>query len=816
MSGIRVAWVLVGLFLSISLATPAAERPPFPNVRYPTGIGFVRDLVTADFNEDALPDIAVVSMDGAVVMLGGGPEVLSAPLPFPAAGKSTLSVATADLDQDGHLDLATVGFGSPGSGSSEVTIALGNGDGTFDLSASYPTPDLARSIAIGDLDSDGIDDLAMSFVTVSSSDPGIAIRLGNGDGTFGLETVLPVGAGRFVGAARLDADAHCDLIATEGPDILVLLSDGLGGFAPPVSYFVNTMIFDPPTIEKVVAVDLDGDTAVDLVASAGTGLGVMMGAGDGTFTQLGSYPGGAEAADVVDLDGDGILDVIVADYISVLVHRGFGGGNLAAKVRYPSGGAKRAVHVADLDTDGKLDVVVDSGFDVEVLFGNGDGTLESRTASLPFQDGQSATSRLIGDIDLDGFEDLTRGDFASGQEDRILFGAADGTFTSGPAVSGIGGQFTSDGLTDLLDVELSSLQMRFWINLGNRTFPPVPVTKPAAFDGARDPVAVDLNGDSRSDLVVANHDSNEISVLLGVADATLGPDTRYAVGAAPSALIVKQLSPDTFFDIAVANRDSDNISVLIGSGGASFQPAVSYPVGDAPSVILSDDLNGDGASDLVVINEDSYDVSVLLGVGDGTFGLETRYPFEISGVTPLFLDAGGVLADFDRDGHVDLLVDEVDGGTLWGGNGDGTLSLISRLGFAGSIVSDFDEDGWPDTLRQNNVFFNLAGPGMLGFESDRNTMRWPGVASADAYNLYRGDMAGFTDFNLDGLADGGYGVCLSALDPDTTDTLFTDTDVPAIGGDGYFYLRSSVTGGSESDLGSTSGGLNRIPDILCP
>ncbi len=807
-------WILVGLLFSVSLATPAAERPPFPNVRYPSGTGLTQDFVVADFNEDGLPDVVVVtSLNGSTVMLGEGPEVLSAPIPISLVGDF---VATADFDLDGHMDLATIGHG-PVASSGELIIVLGNGDGSFGPSTSYPTADLARSIAIGDLDSDGIDDLAMSFITFFGAQPvpGLALRLGNGDGTFGAETVLPVGAGMFVGAARLDADLHCDLITTDGPNILILLSDGLGGFASPVSYFVNTMVFDPPTIPEVVVADLDGDTAVDLVAAAGTGLGIMMGAGEGTFAQQGNHEEFAWAVDVVDLDGDGMLDVVAMRDGAVLVYRGLGQGNLAPALNYPSGSSVRIVRVADLDADGKLDVATNSGLDIEVLFGNGDGTFDSRFADLPLQGGTGDPTSLVGDIDLDGFEDLVSRDLVSAVG-NVLFGAADGTFTIGPAVSGIAGQFTSDGQPDLLDVETLSFQMRFWINLGNRTFPPVPVTKPAAFNGPRDPVAVDLNGDSRSDLIVANRDSNEISVLLGVADATLGPDTRYAVGAAPSALIVKQLSPDTFFDIAVANRDSDNISVLIGSGGASFQSAVFYPVGDAPSAILSDDLNGDGASDLVVINEESDDFSVLLGVGDGTFGLETRYPFQVSGLTPLFLHVSGALADFNRDGHVDLFVDEVDGGALWGGNGDGTLGLISRLGIPGSIVSDFDEDGWPDILGGNTVFFNLGGPGMLGFEADRNTMRWPGVAGADEYNLYRGDMTGFTDFNLDGLADGGYGVCLSALDPDTTDTLFTDTDLPAIGGDGYFYLRSSVTGGIESDLGSTGNGLSRLPDIPCP
>ncbi len=164
--------------------------------------------------------------------------------------------------------------------------------------------------------------------------------------------------------------------------------------------------------------------------------------------------------------------------------------------------------------------------------------------------------------------------------------------------------------------------------------------------------------------------------------------------------------------------------------------------------------------------------------------------------------------------------------SYWRGNGAGGFDLVSLHAIRSvhdPVVSDFDDDGWLDVLSirfsfldRSDVIFNGASPGGLGFDADRSTMRWPGVADADTYNLYRGDMTAFTDVNVDGLVDGGYGLCLSALEPDPTDTALTDTDVPAGGGDGYFYLRSAVIDSSESDLGSVSAGPARLPDVPCP
>jgi len=82
------------------------------------------------------------------------------------------------------------------------------------------------------------------------------------------------------------------------------------------------------------------------------------------------------------------------------------------------------------------------------------------------------------------------------------------------------------------------------------------------------------------------------------------------------------------------------------------------------------------------------------------------------------------------------------------------------------------------------------------------------VAGATRYNLYRGALAGLIDVNLDHLPDGGYGTCQNSRDPNLTDLLFVDGDVPAAS-QGYFYLVGYTSGGIQKGLGVNSFGLPR-------
>ena len=201
---------------------------------------------------------------------------------------------------------------------------------------------------------------------------------------------------------------------------------------------------------------------------------------------------------------------------------------------------------------------------------------------------------------------------------------------------------------------------------------------PAHYGAGDGPVSVaigDLNGDDDRDLAVANHDSDEVSVLVGNGDGTFQPAVNYGAGDGPYSVAVVDLDGDDSPDLAVANRNSDEVSVLLGNGDGTFQPAVDCGAGDEPRSVAAVDLDGDDVPDLAVANYGSRDVSVLLGIGDGTFQAAVNYGGSDKPHNEI------AVADLNGDDNLDLVVANGDHGTsllplevsVLLGNGDGTF-----------------------------------------------------------------------------------------------------------------------------------------------
>src|SRR4029077_16340191 len=105
-------------------------------------------------------------------------------------GNGFNSLATADLDADGQLDL--VGTGTAANGLGYVYVMLRTADGHFHLPVKYQTGKDPVSVAVGDFNRDGIADLA----TLNFDDDSVSILLGNGDGTFQPEVEYQTGNSR--------------------------------------------------------------------------------------------------------------------------------------------------------------------------------------------------------------------------------------------------------------------------------------------------------------------------------------------------------------------------------------------------------------------------------------------------------------------------------------------------------------------------------------------------------------------------------------------------------------------------------------------
>jgi hypothetical protein len=185
----------------------------------------------------------------------------------------------------------------------------------------------------------------------------------------------------------------------------------------------------------------------------------------------------------------------------------------------------------------------------------------------------------------------------------------------------------------------------------------------------------DLNSDGRPDLVVANNDSDNVSVLLNNGDGTFAAQVKYAAGYGPISVAIADLDRDGELDLAVANQPTENVSVLLNNGDGTFATQIRYSAGDGPRSVAIGDLDDDGDLDLATANLDSDDVSVLLNgcepAGergdlncDGSVDFNDIDPFVAALIgqenyEQSYPDCEYTLADISQDGSVDF--NDIDG-----------------------------------------------------------------------------------------------------------------------------------------------------------
>lgn len=615
-------------------------------------------------------------------LLGMAPCLQAAPqFPEPAfpVGSEPWDLKSADFNHDGIADLVVTNVGT---GSTEISVLLGRGDGTYQAERRYTTGDGPLAVATADFNGDGNTDLAVA--NVGSGD--VSILLGAGDGTFVAGARIPVGSspGGIV-AADFNNDSHMDLAVAnqQSMDFSVLLGAGDGTFAPELRFPTGSQPSD------IVTGDFNLDGRADLALTTfGIGLSVHLGNGDGTFgseirTSFATYMDRLVAG---DLNADWIPDLAVADYgfpdnVSILLGRG--DGTFQPRVQYPVSDNVNDVALADFNGDGILDLAALSSHPEGVLsirLGSGGGAFGPERR---FGAGGSARRLTVRDLDGDGRLDLA----LTNQNDALVVVlVGDGAGNFGP-------------------------QRRYMTGRG-----------PAS-------VAVgDLNRDGHADLVVANSGDfdtapDNVSVLLGAGDGTFKTQTLYPVGDTPSAVVIADFNEDGILDAATANRS--NISILLGRGDGAFAPQAAFLAGPFPSCIATGDLNGDGHVDLAVCNgSNSQTVTLLYGLGDGTFNvsgvLQTAYPNALA------------IADVTGDGLADIVISValstnpsiggVDLRRALGGGAFGPPEIVTTQFTTGMTVHDLNGDGRLDLAGADpntNIVCALLGTGGGSFASPK-------------------------------------------------------------------------------------------------
>jgi hypothetical protein len=758
--------------------------------RYYTG-AFPFGIVTADFKRDGHLDLATVNNDtitgnNVSVLLGAGDGSFQEltgtdgnPLRFPV-GSAPNSLVVGDFNGDGIPDLAVADRDS-----NDVTILLGNGDGTFherkDATGKPVRPKVGNtpiSIVTGDFNGDGIADLAVTNQLSNS----VSVLLGNKDGSFQDAVNYPAGMDTFgLTAADLKRDGHLDLVATNTGDqsLSLLFGNKDGTFQKTVPLGSGTSPF------AVATGDFNGDGVPDLALAdvgpnaTGNDVSILLGRGDGTYAAPVRYGVGSGPFSLVlgDFTGTGILDIATANKntndVSILLGRG--DGTFQPEVRYAVGKAPVAIAVGDFNGDGTPDLLVADGeaddkgtYTVSLLEGRKDGTFgkEVRVALR-----KKPTALAVGDFTADGNLDFATANTDS-NDVSVYLSNGDGTFRDGgdfqvghKPVSLVAGDFTGNGILDLATANNDSNDVSVLMGRGDGTFQP----EKRFGVGFRPSYLTpgDFNGDGRLDLAVVNggngdaatlRGSEDVSVLLGKGDGTFQPEIRVAVGGFPSTLAAADLNHDGHVDIVTANKTSIDVTVLLGQGDGHFQGATEVGVGASPSAIVRADLNGDGIPDLITVNRDTNDVSVLLGNGDGTFQPEKRFAV---GLAPVAIARG----DFNGDGRIDLAVANSGSNdvSVLLGLGDGNFAKEVRyaVGSApdGIVTGDFTGDGHLDLAVANsgsNDVSVLLGKGDGTFTTRKETFAVGSHPSAIVPADFDGD--GKLDLATSNLNDGDVSV----------------------------------------------------------
>jgi hypothetical protein len=235
------------------------------------------------------------------------------------------------------------------------------------------------------------------------------------------------------------------------------------------------------------------------------------------------------------------------------------------------------------------------------------------------------------------------------------------TFTSGTGAGPIAvatGDFNNDGQLDLVTVNGSADTVTVQLGHSNGTF-----DQPRDFDVDSSPVGVavgDFDNDGVTDLAVLS--DSTIHLLKGHNDGTF---TDFPTASIPTGrgsntsggvmILSGLINTDAFPDLVVASHDSGNVSVLLGKGDGTFQAPVVTRVSDLPMAIAIADLNGDAFKDLAVVLErtgvdSAFNVQLLFGNGDGTFASDTTV------TTAQDTNTAIAVADFDGDGQTDMAV----------------------------------------------------------------------------------------------------------------------------------------------------------------
>ena len=480
-----------------------------------------------------------------------------------AVGSLPRSIAGADFDNDGDVDLAVAN-----GGSNTISILKNNGDATFQAKQDYVAGYYPFFVVAGDWDADGDMDLAIAhndnrIEDLSGVDTdSITILKNNGNGGFQTKRRYPIIINsRAVVAADIDGDGDLDLIVPNGYGqgrATLLRNDGIGLFND------NLIVVTDYSPNSAFSADVDNDGDMDfLIANGGWARGggtdgsvaIFKNNGNGLQSKVDYYRAGGAPQGVVisdfDLDGDG--DLVVPNYIL----KNKGDGSFQSPILIPTAVSTSFISAADVDGDGDMDLAM-AGYVASIFKNKGDGTFLPQQA---YATGSQLSGLWVADLDRDGDMDLAVGNIS---EKSVTIFSNRGLILTNPLVLNFGGVYIGyPKEANLTFCNYSANSVSVANVVSNN--PKFAIIGRTAFNvGARDSVKIAV----RYAPTAAMSDTGSISVFSSAA-----PTEHIAVsgsGLAPVAILSAAPNALALGSVTIA-KTSDLIVNLSNSGLADLQ-----------------------------------------------------------------------------------------------------------------------------------------------------------------------------------------------------------------------------------------------------
>jgi hypothetical protein len=311
-----------------------------------------------------------------------------------AASSTTGVVRVTDAHPAGIYTVTVTAFSPGGTTAKTFTLTVTNGTpcapnftAGFINAANVNTDPGPISVAVGDFNGDGKQDLAIANL---STNPGtVSIRLGDGLGGFSGSTQVNVGLGPIsvaIGDFNGDGKQDFAVVNSDSGTVSIRLGDGLGGFSGSTNVSVDSEPF------SVAIGDFNGDRKQDLAVAnyasgSGTTVSIRLGDGLGGFSVVPdvSVGSGPYSVAIGDFNGDGKQDLAVANLNTspgvVSIRLGDGSGAFSGATEVTVGTAPSFVAIGNFTGDGKQDLAVASQNSnaVSIRLGDGSGGFSGST-----------------------------------------------------------------------------------------------------------------------------------------------------------------------------------------------------------------------------------------------------------------------------------------------------------------------------------------------------------------------------------------------------------------------------------------------------